>query len=408
MNDYTPVKHKYMGSVDINPFWDGDCKAKQHMTMIMRLDHEIDGSELLTSFEETLNVWPLLKDSFIVEDDGIYFVENKSPIKVHKNTSIVAPGEGLNDNRLLAVSYNGDIVSFSGMHSYFDGGSVLMLVKGTICRYLKLHYNHDLEVGHLITPEEGNRPENYDYYAFRQEITDLPFERKEPIPRYYNCFNDPKMVCGANEEISLEVITMPADQFMSLCKSNGSNPSVMLFIIFAKAAYAVNQDLDAPITANNTINIRHMVGMDAAIMGQTIGSDLALTKEKLENMPLPELVRELRDMLNIQRSRDYILSRTEEMRNGVIQADYKPTVTLAYMGELNYGECTRFIKEFTAYNDSVSSINMLELHGNFNIFIQLGQASSAYAASMNKILNELGVSASITSSIPALPDEVRQ
>lgn len=409
MKDNTPIKHKYLGQADINPFWQGDCKAKQHITMIMHLDHEIDGNELRTALEETLDVWPILKDSFIKDDDGgLYFVENNAPVKVHKNAAVVAPGEGLNDNRLLAVTYNGDTVTFSGMHSYFDGGSMLLLMRGTICRCLRLHYNQNFEAGYLPTPEDGKKAENYDYFAFRPEIIDLPFERKETIPRYYDCFNDPRMVSGENDEISREVITMPSDEFISLCKSIGSNPSVMLFILFAKAACALNRELDAPVTANNTINVRSMLGMNAAIMGQTIGSDLAVTKEKLENMPLPEVVKELRDMLNIQRSRDYLLSRVEDMRNGVIDAEYKPTITLAYMGDLNYGECTRFIKDFSIYNDAVSSIDMLELHGNFNIFIHLGQASSDYACAMKNILNELGVSASIKSSTTALPGEVRQ
>ena len=166
--------HKNMGPKAMNIFWEWDQIAPYPMTARLKLDHEVDVEDLCRAFEESLSVWPLLKDSFIPQEDGnIYFVENKNPIQVHNTADIIAAGKGPNDNRVISLSCDGDVISFTGLHSFLDGGSLFMVMKGTRCRYLAQHCHQVTEVKMLPAPGDGDVPENYEFYIFRKDYSAL-------------------------------------------------------------------------------------------------------------------------------------------------------------------------------------------------------------------------------------------
>lgn len=398
-----------MGSAKTNPFWELDEIRNVHMLFRLELDHEIDGALLQEAYEKTLDVWPMLKHAFVLEEDGnLYFAEDPEPLRVHHSPRVVAPGHGLNADRLLAVTYDGNMVSFSGMHAYFDGGSVLMLIRGILCRYLALYYKNDAYADGLPTAKQGDQPRNYGFYAADSQIAAMAFERKEAVLPPKRCIAPQEPDFSPGHRTSLCELFIPSEQFLAYCKSNSASPSIMLFLLFAKAAYELNPNAAEPVMANNTMNLRGLLGMENAIMGQSMGSFLWTDRKELAGETLSSLAVQQKALMNEQRDRDYVLSRIDEMRTGTGQAVCEPTVTLAYMGKLDYGACTSHIRAVSACIDVCACVHMLALHDGFYIDFQLGEKSREYAEAVGAMLKREGVSAEITKSIEALPEEIRE
>ena len=402
--DYV-IHQKFMPAAS-NPFWDWDTSGKLHMTFKLKLDHEINGDMLLDALKETYDVWPVLKDALIVDSDGILcFAENPEPIKVHNSPSVVSPGAGLNADRPAAVTYYGDTLYVTGMHTFFDGGSAMMILKDMTSRYLKKYYGDDLDVGTLPQAGEGDKPEYMKFYAANERIAALPFEYKEPVERPKEVFVDNDMDYGPDLALARCLIECPNDEFIAFCKKNGMNPSVMLFVLFAKAVHKLNPDNDLPITANNTMNIRHALGLDMSIMGQTMGNLQCVKHEDME-LPLDELGKKLRAAFDAQRDMNFILSRVDDMKNGIGSLAFKLSASLQYMGSIKYGDGNKHIKDFTMYGDLHQNIIGYELNGTFSIGLLLGAVSRKYAETILDMLKSSGVNAAISEYTEALPAEI--
>ena len=409
-NENEKVIHKAAMPVAINPFWKADCEGLTHMTLGLTLNHEIRGDLLLEAYKETLEVWPLLKDAFVLEDNGlICFEENPWPVEIHHSSTIVAPGAGRNHDRLLAVTYDENKVWFSGMHSYFDGGSLLLIMRGTICRYMEKYLGRPVDCGPLPEAGDAADPNNYEFYMTDPNVAAMPYTYRERVKLHLGGFRETDMVRREERYTSLYELTMPASAFMAACRSCGANPSVMLFLVFAKALYRLYPETTAPVTAYNTMNIRHALGKDLAIMGQTLEARLGLTREDLEERPLEDLVRELRASMKEQREKDYMLSRIEDLKKGRRVEGYRATVYLAYLGEFDYGkDCMNHIRSISGYASASTNIDLVAIHNVFKMFIQLGMAGKRYTEAMCEVLNEMHVPARITAAFEALPDETRE
>ena len=386
--------HKNAGPKAMNIFWEWDQIAPYPMTVRIKLDHQIDGEELCRAFEEALSVWPLLKDSFLPQEDGnIWFVENENPIRVHHTKDIIAAGKGPNDNRLIALSYDGDVLSFTGLHSFLDGGSLFMVMKGTLCRYLAKHFDQPGEVKLLPGPGDGDLPENYEFYIFRKDTASMPFEYKEAYLSLENCFMDARTKKQEGTPLVLSRVEVESDAFISYCKQNGANPSVMLVILMAQAMYRNNPEEQRPFAGLITMNIRHALGIDMAIMGQSSAMIIDVTRDELETKPFTELIREKRASMDAQRSRDYLLSRADDMRNAkpFMRAEY--TFRLSYFGEFDYGGYSSHVEDILTYNEAYDEVHMFSINGRFFIDLQLGSATEEYVGAVLSLLREAGVNA---------------
>ncbi len=399
------VIRKKMWPAGGNPFWDWDNAGKLHMTFMIKMDHEINGDMLIESLKETYDVWPILKEALVDIDGTICFALNDAPIKVHNNKTVVSPGKGINDDRMAAITYYGDTVYVTGMHTFFDGGSAMMILKDVVCRYMKKYYGDDLDVGELPNAGDGDDPEYQTFYSANKRIAEIPYEYKDQIEIIPKVFVDPNMDYGPDYAVGRCVIECPNDEFIAYCKKNGANPSTMLFVMAAKSVFKLNPDNELPFTMNNTMNIRHIFGLDMSIMGQTMGNLLVAQKSDIET-PVPEFAKKLRESFDAQREHNYIFSRVEDMRKGKSALAFKLSGSLQYMGSIKYGDANKHIKKFTMYGDLCRNVVAYELNGTFYISLMFGTASKKYADEFLDMLKNAGVSAEITEVTDRLPSEI--
>ncbi|MCF0132839.1 MAG: hypothetical protein HUJ72_03125 [Blautia sp.] len=411
MENNQPIRHKCCGPAGPNFFWQGEKDSGYHIRFEVRLDHEINGGMLQEAYEETMHVWPMLMDAFVEEDDGfLYFEENDRPLKVHHNPMPVAPGHGLNADRLLAVSYDGDTLYFSGMHVFFDGGSVMKLAKGVLCRYLKLYSGKDFPVQDLPVPGEGDKPEYYDFYMMREDILSLPYEYQEEVYKPASFAHEPGFAMKEKETYNMCRVAVNAQDFMKYCKENNASPSIMFFLLLAKTFYRLHPEETLPVTTNITRDIRSTLGLEMSIMGQAFGTDIFVEREDLEQLPLSEAAGKVKASMACQRKKDYLLSRVHDTMSTREPGEYIPSTigTLAYLGRLDYGEYTGYIKDFSISYGTSSNVNIVDLNGIFHIDVQLGEATQPYAETLLKLFRENGIEAMIIRETGPIPSEVRE
>ena len=191
----------------------------------------------------------------------------------------------------------------------------------------------------------------------------------------------------------LSRVEVESDAFISYCKQNGANPSVMLVILMAQAMYRNNPEEQRPFAGLITMNIRHALGIDMAIMGQSSAMIIDVTRDELETKPFTELIREKRSSMDAQRSRDYLLSRADDMRNAkpFMRAEY--TFRLSYFGEFDYGGYSSHVEDILTYNEAYDEVHMFSINGRFFIDLQLGSATEEYVGAVLSLLREAGVNA---------------
>ena len=409
MNTGKPVNHKNMGPAAGNMFWAWDRIASYPMTFRLRLDAEIDGSLLLEAFRETLSVWPVLLDAYIEEEDGnIYLAEDQDPVIIHHTPEIVAPGGGRNGNRTVALSYDGDWVSLTGLHSFLDGGSLKMILFGTVTRYLCRYYGIADTGLDLPKPGEGKAPENSDFYLFRKEVWESPYRRTEPIWTSEDPYEDARTKNQPFGSPLVPVrIRVPKEAFLSYCRKYGANPSVMLLVLCARAVYRLHPEEMRPFTGTVTIDLRKVLGIPMSIIGASSSLPVEVTRKDLEERELGDVCRQTRRVLDEKRSRDAILSRADDIMKQVPFENSRYTFRLTYLGEMAFGAAAAHVRDVYFYLESWDTVIMLAYGGQFMMDFQLGEASRDYADEVCAILREEGVDAAHENSDSVVRKVVR-
>ena len=397
---------EYFRGGPMSPFWWVDQSTLYHNKLMVTLDHTVDAEKLKEAWEKTKKVYPLIDMVPDMVNGEIVFFRDGRSIPPIESVSPVSPGSELCGGRAFSLTYFDRSIALSSYHSVADGGGVNIIFSTLIYFYLALYTGQEDEVPPVQT-RENRKPE--EYYKSISTIETSDFTQQEMVS-YKNrkgMFIDPEMAADENGEIQISRITMSSVDFMKACKKIGANPSSMMALIMAKAAYKLHPDKKGDIAFVFTMSARKTFGIPDTIANCSTNILLPIEYEKVMGENLSDAVKVIREMTNYQRSGDYIKTYAHffETYDWILAKLY---AILTYVGTLDMGTNTKHITSLEMTDDSVNSLFMIELNGTFTMSVQFGKATGIYTEVIREILKELGVDTELTTPPTRVPKDVSQ
>lgn len=377
-----------------SPLWRVEQNRTLHNNFEVTLDHEIDGDQLQEAVRRAVTVFPVIACSIENRDGLCYFTENTNEIRVLKRDRSIIPGSDILGGHYFCVTYSGRTLRSVISHVITDGGGFIRFVRTVLCFYLSIHYGRTFDPS---VAETTPLPEDEllgDFWEL--DYSDVEAVEEEQYDKVGYIL--PETIKGKLEgkmNIRSE-LTIPRDEFISYSKKNGTSPSVMMFILFAKAVYMNCEDAaDVPVAGRITVDARRALGIPNTFMNCSLGGQLSVTKKDLDNRPKEELASALRAGLKRQISPEYLRAVARKVAaDRSFPRDLKPTVSISYMGTIDFGEMSEYIENVDMYEGELHKLNAYAFKDSFRLIFHMGEGSARYAKSISELLRSEGISSS--------------
>lgn len=378
------------------------------------LDHVIDDELIVKAWERTKRVYPIIDSVMGYEhggpsvymnhktrekymNDHLYLIEANGGVNIPVKTKVpVQPGSDVVGGRLICISYYEKTVSISSYHTLVDGGGLNMVFSTFLYSYFALYTGHEDEKP-VVELTEGRNIKDY-YTAALMDVIFLQEYIPTPIyslPKGCRGFLDQDMV--NDENIYQGSINAAADDLIKFCKENGANPSSMICVLLAKAAYALNPDEQSDIVFELTVSIRRLLGIETSISNALSLATAYTTRYDMMNKPISETARKIRKDVDLQRTKDYYVSFCRFFNTYRHSPRFNPRI-VTYMGKINIGDNNCHIVDFNMETNGKANIYLMQLNDKFKLMIQYGKATQKYLNEFIKIFSELGIKAEIAHS----------
>ncbi len=379
----------------MSPFWWYDRETRYHNRFAVTLDHPVDPGLLEKAWDYTKRVYPLIDCVPDRVDGEIVFYRDGGKNAPILSAEPVSPGTRACAGRAFALTWHGSTVAMSSFHSVVDGGGINAIFSTLLYTYLSLYTGeHDAEPP--VELRENRAPGDYYVSLSAMEPADFVQQPMIAYAKRKGMFIDLDMAPDADGNITLAQVRVPVDSFMAACRGIGANPSAMMTILMARAAWQLHPDRHGDLAFVLTMSARKAFGIPDTIANCSANLLIPVAYDTLMGGDPAAAAREIRAVIEKQRSADYIrtLAAFYETYDWILAKRY---AVLTYIGSLNLGMHTKHIRGFEMTDDATCSMYMMELNGEFVISFQLGRVTGKYMETITGILSEFGVPAAVVS-----------
>lgn len=379
------------------------------------LDHDIDEELFKKAWEKVKRVYPIVDAVLGLESGDVGFYMDPAVREKHSkdHAYLVEPESGRNDpvkskvpiepgcelvgGRLICVSFYERTVTISTYHALVDGGGLNTIFTAFLYEYLVLYTGHEDEAPVADLTEGRDIGDYYQGatldYVFSQEYTPVPLYT---LPLGCTGFRDDDMVKDDDGVVS-GTLNVPVKEFIKFCKENGANPSSMMCTLLAKAAYALNPEVQDDIVFDLTVSVRNILGIERTV-ANSVGLAVAYTtRDDITNRTVAEISQKIRRDVDIQRTKDHYISFRRLFYTYKHAPSYKAR-TVTYIGALNVGDNNRHIVDLDLGTNSLYNLYMMQLNDKFIITLQHGKATEKYMNELVKLFSEHGIKAEVKHS----------
>ncbi len=356
---------------------------------MVRLDHNIDPEILKNAWNRTKQVYPLIDLIPERRDNTIVFCKDETVNDPVLSRVPLTPGTKASAHRAFSLTYFADTVTMNAYHCIVDGGGINMIFSTLMYFYLEEYTGQGDEQPPVITTE-GRKPEEYFIPLSSVDVGEFEQQPFVSYTRRKGMFIDLDMCPDEEGNIRIARIKAPVDQFIQKSKAIGANPSAMLAILMAKAAYTLHPEKKGDLAFVLTMSARNAFHIPASIANCSANLLIPVSYEEIMKDEISKAAGRIRAVIDYQRQVDYLKTLTKFYDTyDWIQA--KRYAFLTYIGKLDVGANTKHIKGFEMTDDATDSIYMMELNGEFDISFQCGKVTEKYMNAVMKILGDFGI-----------------
>lgn len=394
---------EYFKGGPMSPFWWYDKETEYHNKFSVTLDHEIDQKLLESAWEKAIKIYPLIDCVPDMVDGEIIFYKDSRKNPPVKSSKPLKPGTATCSERAFTLTYYGNSVTMSSFHSVVDGGGINAIFSTLIYFYLQFYYGV-IDEDPPVETREDRRPE--EYFRPLSTVETGEFEQ-QPLITYTKrkgMFIDLDMTADENGDISIARIKVPVEKFITSCKSIGANPSSMMTVLMARAAYRLHPERKGDLAFVLTMSARKTFGILDTIANCSANLLVPVEYNDIMSDDISNAAKKIRSVIDYQRNENFIktLAAFYETYDWILAKRY---AVLTYVGKLDIGKNTEHIKSFEMTDDAVCSMFMMELNNEFVISFQFGKVTEKYMNAVMEILSEFGVKSEIeTKPYPVIKD----
>ena len=373
---------------------------KLHNVFEVVMDDKINGEHLKSAVEEAVALYPPAGYSIVCEDGMTYFTENEKEIVVPECEEGIVQGSDALNGRFFCVSYKNNRIRSNVSHMITDGNGMGRFASAVVRNYCRFHYGTN-------TVSARKYPDD----VLLNDFWDLDYSEVTPVIEEVfekQGFILPETVRGKEVILNTAMCTVriPEDRFMEYVRGNGTSPSVMFFLLLAKAVYQNCPEADGKTVAGRiTVDARKQLGIPDTFVNCSLGSQLSVTEDELSKEGFPVLGPRLRASLKNQTSPEYLryIARSIAV-TGTFPTDLRPTFTISYMGAVDLSDCGDHVKDVVLYEGECRKMNAYTFGGEFRLVFHFAEGSRKYAKGVADILQSEGIEA-VCDDMVILPEE---
>jgi hypothetical protein len=394
---------EYYNGGPMSPFWWYDKETAYHNKFSVTLDHEIDGEKLCIAWDKTKKVYPLIDCVPDMVNGEIVFYKDDRDNPPIKSSTPIKPGTDACAQRAFVITYSQNTIAMSSFHSVVDGGGINMIFSTLLYFYLEL-YTGESDEKPPVETRENRSPEEYFKPLATIDTGDFEMQPLITYKKRKDMFDDLDMTANEQGDIEIARVKVPVDKFIASCKTIGANPSSMMTILMAKAAYKLHPDKKGDIAFVLTMSARKAFEVSDSIANCSTNLLIPIEYADIMSEDISKTAKKIRAVIDYQRRSDFIktLAAFYETYDWILAKRY---AVLTYIGKLDVGKNTKHIKGFEMTDDATSSMYMMELNGEFIIAFQFGKVTKKYMKSITDILLEFDLKAEVeTLPYPIMKD----
>jgi hypothetical protein len=389
-----------------------DLENLVHIRYSAVLDHDIDDDKIKAAWDRTKRVYPVIDAVLGFEHGDVSIYANPNELAKYSGDHVylvqadtgtgnpvktkvpVAPGTEAAGKRLICVSYYGRKVSINAYHIFTDGSGLKKIFSTFLYSYLALYTGHEDEKP-VVGLTEGRAVQDYyiastDKIVFSQEYTPTPLYTLPP-----DCKGIEDRGLQFDGNCYVGSLSVPASDFMKLCKDSGANPSSMLCALTAKAAYAVNAGETDDIVFCITLALKNILGLNDDVSNASGVAVAYASHDDIVSGSLGGAAKKIRRDVETQRTKDYCISFLRAMATYTFMPKFRPRM-VTYLGDVNIGDNTSHIVDFSVETDGHFVVYMVQLGDRFIITFQYDNITESYLKELKNVFTELGIKAEIT------------
>jgi hypothetical protein len=139
-----------------------------------------------------------------------------------------------------------------------------------------------------------------------------------------------------------------------------------------------------------TVSLKQNLGLDNCISNAVRNALAYTTYEDIMQRPLSESVQKIRRDVNMQRTKDYMITLCRFFDTYCFVPTVRPRL-VSYLGEFTIGSMTGHITHVEAESTGHYVVYMLQLGGDFLFTVQYGRATERYLKEFQRLFTEEGI-----------------
>ena len=382
----------------------------------IRFKDKVSGSALNRALLTSLKRYPYINTKVVENGGNYFFVQNPNSMTAVKSKVLRSLGTMTTGYHLVDVTYCEKSVFVAFHHGLCDGRGIKPFIETLIYYYsIEKFKSAASSEGIRLAEEALLEGETIDPFKSFYQLSNQAVEKIDG-----NGFTLPEINAepsGEEGDVRFE-LEIDAKDYMKVVKDCGATPGIMTILLTTKAISNLNKNRNLPINGKLACDMRAALGCENTFKNCVTTLNFPFTND-MEDMPVRNQVKKLRDLMDTQKSEDYLKGNANSIvglykklneRGGYkekvemmafldgMQVD---TYVISYLGKFVLNENEQYIDSIHLYNSGAKGLglNMVALEDKFIIDIKQTFKDDKYVKKLVEEFNALNVKCTCSRAI---------
>lgn len=376
-------------------YWWADEHEPIHLAIKAELPDTVDPDVLERAWEDTKKVYPLIDLVPDDYDEEVVFFKGEGISRPIKSKIALHLAKEVTMYRGFSLTYFQNVITLSAYHSLADEKGLSEIFRTLLNFYISYCTDMPAEAEGVMM-KESRQPGAY----FIQNTMLQPKEYKPQAVKLYKdireVFNDDTISADENAAVTVGKMDIPFQAYNEMCQKYNAGLDEFFLYVMARTIYAMYPSERKKLCFGVMTDFRDTFGVGDTIAPCSKKMPVILSYDDVNGCDIKTALDHIAGIRAYQKSDDYIKSHVALENTYSVLNIRNACLSVNFSSEFDIGRNTSFIKDITMFDYSTRSVFMIRLGDMLKVSFQYGCATGKYMNGVSKILNELGIKASIT------------